>query len=47
MVSLHPVDMSLQSDAAELIRCALKNYGRIDVLYNKRRLDLIRLDYAR
>ena len=34
MVSLHPVDMSLQSDAAELIRFALKNYGRIDVLYN-------------
>lgn len=34
MVSLHPVDLSLQSGAAELIRFALESFDRIDVLYN-------------
>jgi NAD(P)-dependent dehydrogenase (short-subunit alcohol dehydrogenase family) len=34
MVSLHPIDLSLQAGAEELIRFALKNYGHIDVLYN-------------
>jgi NAD(P)-dependent dehydrogenase (short-subunit alcohol dehydrogenase family) len=34
MVSLHPCDMSVRSDVDRLVEFAIKNYGRIDVLYN-------------
>jgi len=34
MVSLHPCDISARADVDRLLDFAVKNYGRIDVLYN-------------
>lgn len=34
MVSLHPLDLAQESEAAGLATFALQRYGRIDVLYN-------------
>ena len=34
MVSLQPCNMSVRADVDRLVEFAIKNYGRIDVLYN-------------
>lgn len=34
MISLHPADLSTQADCLKLIELAIREYGRIDVLFN-------------